>query len=203
MIPMSDDPTATQSPPPWGAPPPAGHGGRRLHRSTTDRYLGGVAGGIAQTYDVDPIIVRVVFVVLVALGGSGVIIYLALWLLVPADDGSLPVVREPRRDRGLLIGIILLGIGVIVLMNHLARHGPFVFDLFWPVVLIAGGLAVLLARADNGPSAPATTAPSTMPGEVPPASTATATDSETSPTVTDAGPAVAAPPAPPPPVLHR
>ena len=161
------------------SPPAPRHGGRRLRRSTTDRYLGGVAGGIAQTYDVDPIIVRVVFLVLTPIGGSGVLLYLALWLIVPKDDGSLPVVREPRRDRGLIIGMILLAIGVVVLMNRLSQHGPFVFDLFWPVVLIGSGLAVLLARADSDPAPIMPATGTEAPDETTPS--ASATDSTSAP----------------------
>jgi phage shock protein PspC (stress-responsive transcriptional regulator) len=59
---------------------------RKLYRSRTDRKLGGVCGGLAQYLGVDATAIRVIFVVLAVLGGSGLIIYLAMWLLVPTEQ---------------------------------------------------------------------------------------------------------------------
>jgi len=58
-----------------------------LRRSYQDRMLGGVAGGLAQYFDVDTIIVRIAFVVLTLFGGAGIPLYLAGLLLIP-DEGS-------------------------------------------------------------------------------------------------------------------
>src|ERR1700727_2819686 len=58
-----------------------------LRRSYTDRMLGGVAGGLANYFAVDPMIVRIAFVVLTVVGGAGIPLYLAGLLLIP-DEGS-------------------------------------------------------------------------------------------------------------------
>jgi phage shock protein PspC (stress-responsive transcriptional regulator) len=58
-------------------------GAARVHRSRTDRKIAGVCGGLASYFNVDPTLIRVLFVVLAVVGGSGVILYLALWLIVP------------------------------------------------------------------------------------------------------------------------
>jgi phage shock protein C len=58
---------------------------RKLYRSRTDRKLAGVCGGLAQYLGVDATVIRVIFVVLTVLGGSGLVIYLALWVLVPTE----------------------------------------------------------------------------------------------------------------------
>ena len=58
-----------------------------LRRSYEDRMLGGVAGGVAQYFGVDAMIVRIAFVVLTVFGGAGIPIYLACLLLIP-DEGS-------------------------------------------------------------------------------------------------------------------
>ena len=58
----------------------------RLRRSTTDKHVAGVAGGLGRHLDIDPIIIRVAFVVLTFFGGAGVLAYGALWLLVPDDE---------------------------------------------------------------------------------------------------------------------
>ena len=58
-----------------------------LRRSYEDRMLGGVAGGVAQYFGVDAMIVRIAFVVLTLFGGAGIPLYLAGLLLIP-DEGS-------------------------------------------------------------------------------------------------------------------
>lgn len=56
---------------------------KKLHLSTTDKKLAGVCGGIAEYFNIDSLIVRIVFIVL-ALGGSlGIWTYLLVWLLAP------------------------------------------------------------------------------------------------------------------------
>jgi phage shock protein PspC (stress-responsive transcriptional regulator) len=55
-----------------------------LRRSRTDRVLGGVCGGIAETYDLDPALLRVATVALtVVTGGAAAVVYLAAWALAP------------------------------------------------------------------------------------------------------------------------
>ncbi|MBM7366425.1 PspC domain-containing protein [Gordonia hydrophobica] len=56
---------------------------KRLHRSTTDRMLGGVAGGLAEYFDVDSTWVRVAFVASIVLPGPQLLLYLLLWLVIP------------------------------------------------------------------------------------------------------------------------
>jgi phage shock protein PspC (stress-responsive transcriptional regulator) len=58
-----------------------------IRRSHTDRMLGGVAGGLARYFGVDPMIVRIAFVVLTVFGGAGIPLYLAGLLLIP-DEGA-------------------------------------------------------------------------------------------------------------------
>lgn len=58
---------------------------RRLYRSTQDRMFAGVCGGIAEYLDVDPTLVRLVFVALALMGGPGPIIYIVLMLIVPEN----------------------------------------------------------------------------------------------------------------------
>ena len=69
---------------------------RRLTRSTSDRKLGGVAGGLAEHLALDPNVVRVVFAVSTLFSGAGILAYLVLWALVPTDaDGDLPLETRP------------------------------------------------------------------------------------------------------------
>lgn len=56
---------------------------RKLYRSRKDRKLAGVAGGLAEYLNVDPTLIRVLFVILALFGGTGVVLYLAMWIIVP------------------------------------------------------------------------------------------------------------------------
>jgi phage shock protein C len=58
---------------------------RKLYRSKTDRKVAGVCGGLAQYFNIDATLIRVLFVVLAILGGSGLVLYLALWIIVPTE----------------------------------------------------------------------------------------------------------------------
>ena len=58
---------------------------RKLYRSKTNRQLAGVCGGLAEYFNLDATLIRVLFVVLAVLGGSGIVLYLALWIIVPKE----------------------------------------------------------------------------------------------------------------------
>jgi phage shock protein C len=58
---------------------------RKLYRSKSNRKLAGVCGGLAQYFNLDATLMRVLFVVLAVLGGSGVVIYAAMWIIVPNE----------------------------------------------------------------------------------------------------------------------
>ncbi len=120
-------PPTPPTPPPPGTP--GGHT-RVLRRDVGNRLLGGVAAGLADYLDIDAVLVRIGFVVLAVLGGSGILLYLAGWLLIPAGDTDRAVVHDfmERRPRRRSLVTIVLGtvIGVIALSN-LFSSGP-----WWP-----------------------------------------------------------------------
>lgn len=58
---------------------------RRLYRSKTDRKLAGVCGGLARYFNIDATLIRVLFVLLAVLGGSGLVLYVAMWIIVPKE----------------------------------------------------------------------------------------------------------------------
>ena len=61
---------------------------RKLYRSRTHRMLAGVCGGLAEYFNVVATLVRVAFLLLTALGGAGVLVYLGMWVIVPDEpDG--------------------------------------------------------------------------------------------------------------------
>ena len=103
----------------------------RLHRTVSDRKVAGVAGGIARHLDIDPLILRVAFVVLSLFGGAGLIVYAACWILLPEDGQQSPPLGLDERSRS--VALILVGIlGVALLVGQ--------WDWFWvpgPLILVA------------------------------------------------------------------
>jgi len=58
---------------------------RRLYRSRTDRKIAGICGGLANYFDIDPVIVRLAWVLLFFLGGSGILLYIVAWIVIPLE----------------------------------------------------------------------------------------------------------------------
>ncbi len=56
---------------------------KKLYLSNTDRKIGGVCGGLGEYFDKDPVLFRILFVLITLLWGFGIILYLAMWLLIP------------------------------------------------------------------------------------------------------------------------
>ena len=120
---------------------------RSLQRSRSDRMLAGVCGGLARYFEIHPAIFRVGFVVLTLLGGAGILIYLAAWLVIPdegKDDSVATAALRNRRDRPWpLIGLGLLAVAGAILLSRatLWPHG----DAWW-FFLLAGVLILWLTR---------------------------------------------------------
>ena len=55
----------------------------KLYRSRTNRQVAGVCGGLAERFNVDVTLMRVLFIVLAIFGGAGIVLYIALWIVVP------------------------------------------------------------------------------------------------------------------------
>src|SRR3954471_19302803 len=110
-------PEAPSGPPPQdptGDSGPRGSGEQirdlgRLRRSISDRKVAGVAGGLGRHLDIDPLVLRVAFVVLSFFGGAGLILHGARWLLVPADDEDHATINVDERTRSF----VLIGVGVL------------------------------------------------------------------------------------------
>ncbi len=205
QAPPHDDPGA------GGAP----HGGREgidgahlrdyrsLRRSSTDRKIAGVAGGLARHLDIDPLVVRVVLVVLIFFSGAGLLLYGALWLLVPEEsDGSTILHTEDNTRNALLVIALVVG-ALIAFSTGLGNDSGGVW--FLCLVLIAA-LGWYLTRQQRGPDAsaevPTTSgAPGVSPGPPPASSTTPSTARMAAPsgTTADAGAGWEVPPPPPPP----
>jgi phage shock protein PspC (stress-responsive transcriptional regulator) len=146
---------------------------KKLYRSREDYIVAGVAGGLAQYLEIDPTIVRLVFVALALGGGSGVLIYIVLALVIPREPGepkqisrsakiretaadvgqrTKTLVEEFKEDKeiareggraGSALGISLIILGGLLLVNKLIPI-QLAGDWFWPVVLVGLGTYLLV-----------------------------------------------------------
>lgn len=67
----------------------------RLYRSKTNKVIGGVSGGLADYFDIDVVLIRVVFVLLALFGGGGVLIYIVMWIVIPAQNRYFNSTQKP------------------------------------------------------------------------------------------------------------
>lgn len=181
----TDAPEASLPAPPRGA----GQAPRRLTRSA-DRRIAGVAGGVGEYFGIDPVIVRLGFVLAMFAGGTGLIAYLIAWVVLP-DSETTPSERgDNRLDPATMVAVALLGLAAWIGISE-----PFSGGVIVPLILIGVGIYILNQR------------PAWVPGTQTPSSAPT--DAGSSVQVRD--PAVATtptsdanlinppPPAPPPP----
>lgn len=61
---------------------------KRLYRSKKERMIAGICGGVAQYFNIDPVIVRLIFAVLVLGGGGGLLLYIIMWIIVPEEPSA-------------------------------------------------------------------------------------------------------------------
>lgn len=151
-----DDPQLDTAPPPaarspedrWDAPDEEAVGppdtNRRLRRSKDDRVLAGVCGGLGQYLGIDPVLLRIAFVVLTVGGGSGVLLYLVGWIAIPEAETGERIGPARGRDRttgALVVGGALIVVGVTLLLRRVL---PWFDDrVVWPLVVI--GIGALIA----------------------------------------------------------
>ena len=129
---------------------------RRLYRCRHDRRLAGVAGGVAEFFDLDPTLVRVLFFLSIFLGGMGLLLYIGMAIIVPLEPASADVAdvadgtaegvvvpeghRHPTRGHGrwaTFFGLALIVFGTMALID---RYVP-ALDLKH-VIVPAGAIAI-------------------------------------------------------------
>lgn len=140
---------------------------RRLYRSRKNRVFAGVAGGLGEYFDIDPVFVRVIFVVATLAGASGLLAYIILWIVVPKErlvyatnttttegatnmsEGTSGEKQYPgyehkrhKHNGNVMGGIILIVIGGLFLADNYLPH--FNFSDTWPLILVAIGVGLIM-----------------------------------------------------------
>jgi phage shock protein C len=143
---MSTNPTAPTTPidpSTHPAPPP-----RLLRRRLDNRVIAGVCSGLADYFAIDPILVRLAFVVITFAGGAGVLVYIILWIVMtPAPLGTPAQPVAAAIGQGpFWLGAVLVALGALFLIGNTGILWWWNWSLFWPLALIALGALILSRR---------------------------------------------------------
>ena len=119
----------------------------RLVRRADRRIVAGVAGGVADALGVNPLWVRLAFLVLTLGAGAGVLLYLALWWLLPREDmqesGSEEFLRRfPKAPTWAGRVVLIVGVGVLA-----SQIAPNPYQPHWSPPLVLGFVLIALGIA--------------------------------------------------------
>lgn len=132
---------------------------KKLYRSRKNKIVAGVAGGIAEYFDIDPVFVRIGFVLLTVFHGAGLIIYITCAIIVPKEEmvyssaDNTPAVENslearPSENRTNWLGVILVVIGGLLLIDNLIP--TLSFDVIFPAILVLfGGWLIINSSRNN------------------------------------------------------
>ncbi|MBD3282487.1 MAG: PspC domain-containing protein [Candidatus Portnoybacteria bacterium] len=139
---------------------------KKLYRSRNDKVIAGIAGGLGEYFDIDPVLIRVLFVALLFAGGVSIPLYIILILVVPlepkkGEEGAKGDVQEKVQkaakdlkkssnnvSAGNIIGLVVFLIGLVLLMNRIfpLSFRWFGMDLLWPIIVIIIGLVLFFKK---------------------------------------------------------
>ena len=144
---------------------------KKLVRSETDRIVAGICGGLADYFDIDATLFRVIFVVVMFLGGAGILAYVLLWIIIPGSSDKITdprarvqefkseatqfvqstanQIRNSTQDSGSqtvirmqhLVAIALVVIGILIIAKNIIPHISLTF--VWPGILVLLGVWLL------------------------------------------------------------
>ncbi len=135
---------------------------QKLYRSRNEKILAGVCGGLGEYFNIDPVFVRILFVVALFSGGLGLIAYIVFWIATPErplitpstqnntnnlvdnEFSVMPEKKETPTRTKLVLGFILIAIGVFIILSELIPN--FDLEFILGLVLIGLGLFLLLAN---------------------------------------------------------
>ncbi|MCF7796292.1 MAG: PspC domain-containing protein [Lentisphaeria bacterium] len=145
---------------------------KKLYKSSTNKVFDGVCGGIGEYFAIDPVIIRILWMLLVVFGGTGFIAYIiAMFIIpresevestdVPEEEVVEPEVETPHHTGRLFgsrfWGVLLIVIGGLMLLRYIdpvwsifSVMGRFMVSIIWPVALILLGIYLVMHHRADG-----------------------------------------------------
>ena len=124
---------------------------KRLERSSDDKWIAGVSGGLGRYFDLTPAVFRLGFVVLTLLGGAGILVYIAAALVMPKQDDERSIAEDilaNRRDHPARL--VALGLVAVAVLSLIVRADTWpTAGTAWTLVIIAG-IILLWTRRGHG-----------------------------------------------------
>lgn len=144
---------------------------KKLYRSDQQKIVAGVCGGIAEYFEIDPVLIRLIWIVLIVFGGTGILAYLIAWIVIPTRQmkNEEPVVKEEpvvetpeskpqaqSQNMRFFWGIVLILIGLLIVANQFWWPLDFfrlvikgIFKFFIPAILIVLGIFIILQGSER------------------------------------------------------
>ena len=150
---------------------------KKLYRDTHNKVIGGVCSGLAEYFNIDVSIVRLIFVASLLLKGGGLLLYLVLLIILPKKpylfndpgvdykvppfgdafnqpfgyDFKAPFAEKKKSNGSVIAGSVLIVIGTVFLINQFDLFPNVDFARLWPVILIIIGLSILFSSKKSEP----------------------------------------------------
>lgn len=148
---------------------------KKLYRSKTDRVLFGICGGLGEYFEIDSLIIRILFILLTFTGGSGIIIYLILAIIIPDGEGqklknkemkdvitdaqekTQDIAEEIKKNGNWIksakniIGLIIVFVGLNILFEHAFDFSPFSFinwGVVWSLIIVLIGAKIIFSNKE-------------------------------------------------------
>lgn len=142
-----------------------------LLRSKENRLIAGVCGGLGEFFKIDPTVIRIIFILITLFGGSGFLLYLILWLIIPSEKKEKEthdVIKEnakeikeetqelikkgrdysKKQEGRLILGVTLIILGVMFLLENFSIFRIEHLFRLWPLILIVLALGILFKKND-------------------------------------------------------
>ena len=128
---------------------------KKLYRSEEHRVIAGVCGGIAEYFETDPLIVRLLFLFTILFGAISIFIYLFLWIVIPEKGKTshahdyMHMSKNSQHEHHAhgVFGFFLIIVGVLFLIDNL--FPGLGLRTFWPLILIFLGLVIMMRKHDH------------------------------------------------------
>ncbi|MDD4362837.1 MAG: PspC domain-containing protein [Atribacterota bacterium] len=130
---------------------------KKIYRSRKDYIIGGVCGGIADYFDIDPTLVRILAILIIFLGGVGLVAYVLAWIIIPPNPDQLKeekndssnikndnyeeIIKKDNNQKNIWGGLLLIFLGLYFLLRNFFPR--IILLKFWPVIFIIIGVILI------------------------------------------------------------